>query len=157
MITDDAGLRLSLEHLNQVYTTLASLRAEHPNASPEWFAVLAEGFIDHARQLRQEIEEYTGVIERTTNEQVEDHIGDLREIDLDNLTMVLRNAGDVREVRCTLDESLLESAKGALDRRVKVSGLRQSRPGRKALPSLHVFRLEVLDNIVAENTLAPES
>lgn len=151
MITDDKGLRLSLEQLSQVYTALTALRAKHPNASSEWLAILAEGFIDHARQLRQEIEEYTGVIEHATTARMEDHIGDLREIDLDNLTMVLRNAGDVREVRCTLDESLLESAKDALDRRVKVSGVRQSRPGRKILPTLHVFRLEVIEEAATDH------
>ncbi|HWG46331.1 MAG TPA: hypothetical protein VN688_26450 [Gemmataceae bacterium] len=155
MITDDAELRVSLEQLSRVYTALAALRAEHPKASPEWFAVLAEGFIDHAQQLRYEIEKYTGVSDHTLDcsptEPVEDYIGDLREIDLDNLTMVVRNSNDVREVRCTLDESLLESAKKALDQRVKVSGVRQRRPGQRPLPTLHVVDLEVLGKATTEN------
>jgi hypothetical protein len=61
MITNDTGFRLALEQLKQAYETIASIRAEHPDASPEWVAVMAEGFIDHALQLRREIEEYTGV------------------------------------------------------------------------------------------------
>src|SRR5947207_620937 len=40
--------------------TLAALRTEHPEATPEWQAIMAEGFLDHAQQLRREIEEYTG-------------------------------------------------------------------------------------------------
>jgi hypothetical protein len=59
MITDDVGLRLALDQLRQVNSALAALRTEHPTASPEWLQVLAEGFVDHARQLQQEIEAYT--------------------------------------------------------------------------------------------------
>jgi hypothetical protein len=61
MITSDKGLRLALDQLGQVYMAIASLRAEHPHAKPEWLAVMAEGFIDHARQLQGEIDEYTGI------------------------------------------------------------------------------------------------
>jgi len=61
MITSDQGLRLAVEQLGQAYIAIASLRAEHPQAKPEWLAVMAEGFIDHARQLQGEIEEYTGI------------------------------------------------------------------------------------------------
>jgi len=61
MITNDESLRLALEQLSQAYLAVASLRSEHPNATPGWLAVLAEGFIDHARQLQREIDEYTGV------------------------------------------------------------------------------------------------
>jgi hypothetical protein len=57
-------------------------------------------------------------IDETASAQVEDPVGDLREIDLDNHSMALRNAAGIREVRCTLDESLREAAKEALDRRV---------------------------------------
>jgi hypothetical protein len=148
MITSEAGLRLSLDQLRETYLALAAVRAEHPNASPAWLAILSEGLVDHARQIQREVEEYTGT--SLLGGQVEDHVGDLREIDLDDLTLAVRNAGDVREVRCTFEESLLEAAKGALDRRVKVSGVRQRRPGRGTVPTLHVFHLEVLDDAGAE-------
>jgi hypothetical protein len=84
-------------------------------------------------------------IDRTAKAQVEDHEGDLREIDLDNLTFTVRNLGDVQEVRCTFDESLLGTAIEALDRRVKVFGVRQVESGKRGRTTLHVFRLEVLE------------
>jgi hypothetical protein len=59
-ITSAEGLRVALEQLNRVYTGLAALRDEHPNVRPEWHAVMAEGFLDHAQQLREEIEAYGG-------------------------------------------------------------------------------------------------
>ena len=96
-----------------------------------------------------------GAIERTASAPVEDHVCDLREIDLDNYSMVIRNAADVREVRCPFDESLLEAAKAALDRRVKVTGAREPGSGRRASATLHVLRLELLD--VPATEAGPES
>jgi hypothetical protein len=69
--------------------------------------------------------------------------------------MAVRNAADVRKVRCTFDESLLQVAKEALGRRVKVTGVRQSGSGRRASAALHVFRLELLDEPPSE--AGPES
>ena len=60
MITTPEGLQLTLEQLGRVYKAIAALRAEHPGASEGWLAVMAEGWIDQARQLQREIEEYTG-------------------------------------------------------------------------------------------------
>jgi hypothetical protein len=335
MITNEAGLGLALEQLGRVYQTLAALRTEHPKANESWLAVLAEGWIDQAEQLRREIERYAGVtalveseaelwlsvagrgisdgtgpvsiltslldalrkgvqavaeflhagqlarrptaalkeacdwrvvalgagslrigirlpdtahqapmwegaapdarraakdflfvaawaasddvseilaerfpepgvrrlllnavkpfvprrrgavdsvivsgrmapsgpivltraaarridqaIDQTTAEQVEDHVGNLREIDLDNLSMVIRNAPDVTEIRCTFDESLLETAREALDRRVTVSGIRQVGPGPRVSPVLHVFRLEVFDETASAGDAEAES
>jgi hypothetical protein len=162
MITSNEGLRVALDQLGRVYTGLAALRDEHPDAKPEWLAVLAEGFQDHARQLREEIETYTGVsaFAAPAANQLEDYIGYLREIDLDNRTLTLRNVGEIREVACTFDESLLEGAKVALDRRVKISGVRQNRPGNRALPTLHVSRLEILEDgasAVAQTAGSPKA
>ena len=67
MITSDQGLRLAVEQLGQAYSAIASLRAEHPNAKSEWLAVMAEGFIHHARQLQAEIDEYTGIADLVKN------------------------------------------------------------------------------------------
>jgi hypothetical protein len=94
-------------------------------------------------------------LDRTTPGLVEDHVGDLRAIDLDDRSMLIRSAADVREVRCTFDESLRDAAKEALDRRVKVTGVRQPRSGRRASATLHVLRLELLDEPAAE--AGPES
>jgi hypothetical protein len=147
VITTNEGLQLALQQLGRVYEAIASLNSEYPNASPSWKAVLTEGWIDQLRQLQREIEEYLGVpaLDRNGTAPVEDHVGELREIDLDKRELTVRNAEDVREVRCTFDDSLLEAAKEALDRRVKVSGTRQLGSGRKVSPTLHVFRLEVLE------------
>jgi hypothetical protein len=336
MITTEEGLRLSLEQLSRVYKTLAALRNEHQHASKSWLAIMAEGWVDQAKQLRREIEEYTGVavleeseadlwlsvagrgigagtgptsiltaildalrkgvqsvaeffhagqlsrrptatlkeacdwgvvalkagsfmigvrlpdasptlamwedvapdvrrateaflfvaawaaseelpealtgqfpdpeerrlllnavkpfvprprgavenitvfgrmapsaapviltraashridraIDQTTTEQVEEYEGDLREIDLDNLSMVIRNAPDVKEVRCIFDESLLETAREGLDRRVTVSGIRQVTAGRRVSPVLRVFRIEVLDERTPADDAEAES
>jgi len=43
------------------------------------------------------------------------------------------------------DESLLEAAKEALGRQVKVSGTRRRDTARRGTPRLYVFRLEVIE------------
>jgi hypothetical protein len=95
------------------------------------------------REATQRIDQ---AIDRAVNEKSEEYEGDLREIDLDNLSFILRNIGDVQEVRCSFEEELLEAAKEALDRRVRVSGIRKIETGRRVSPSLRVIRLELLDD-----------
>ena len=80
-------------------------------------------------------------------EQVEEHIGDLREIDLDGLSFILRNADDVHEIRCCFAETVKE----ALDRRVQVTGTRRIAEGRRVAPVLRVTRLEILDDDTADS------
>ena len=58
MIANDKEFRHTAELLSQLYATLATLPTEHPNASSQWLAVLSEGFLDQARQLQRELEEY---------------------------------------------------------------------------------------------------
>lgn len=58
MIANDKEFRHTADLLSQLYATIATLPAEHPNASPQWLAVLSEGFLDQARQLQRELEEY---------------------------------------------------------------------------------------------------
>ncbi len=94
------------------------------------------------RQSHQRIDNAIDVLE---TEQVDTHVGDLREIDLDNLSFTLRNAEDVHEIRCSFEEDLLETAKEAVDRRVQVTGTRRIIEGRRASPTLRVTRLEILD------------
>jgi len=60
MITTPGGLDLALEQLGRVYTAIAALRAEHPRASDSWLSVMAEGWLDQARELLREIEDYAG-------------------------------------------------------------------------------------------------
>lgn len=59
MITNDQRLRLAQDQLAQVSAALARLRIEHPTATPEWLAVLEEGFRNHAEQLRRQIAAYS--------------------------------------------------------------------------------------------------
>jgi hypothetical protein len=94
------------------------------------------------RTAHQRIDE---AIDLIAAEKVEEHVGDLREIDLDNLSFVLRNAEDVHEVRCVFEDDLLETAKEALDRRVQVTGVRRVIEGRRAAPALRVTRFEIID------------
>lgn len=78
MIANDKEFRQTADLLSQLYAALATLPAERPNASPQWLAVLSEGFLDQARQLQRELEEYlTGEIGGAA-EQVEDHVGERR-------------------------------------------------------------------------------
>jgi hypothetical protein len=332
MITSTGGLRQAFDQLSRTYRALAGLQADHPTASPEWLAVMAEGFLDHARQLHREIEAYTATarneeqadvwlviegpgigegswpasvltalldalrkgvqavlefgsasaggcpatalkevcdwqiialtagslrvglrfpdvtvqpgpratgvipevrraaqeffeaawaaseesdsalvvrypdaarrrllnavrplvprprgkverltvsgravssgpisitcaalrridqaIDQTVTGKVEQQTGDLREIDLDDLTVIIRNIGDDHEVRCTLDESLLEAAKEALDCRVRIWGVRRGGTGRRRVSMLQIFRLEVIEETAsAENGMAAE-
>lgn len=78
MIANDKEFRQAADLLSQLYAALAALPAEHPNASPQWLAVLSEGFLDQAGQLQRELEEYlTGRIDGAA-EQVEAPVSDRR-------------------------------------------------------------------------------
>lgn len=87
-------------------------------------------------------------LDRIPETRVETHVGDLREIDLDKCTFVLRNAGEQAaefvQVDCEFGEELLEAAKDALDKRVQVTGTRSRDQGRRARP-LRVTRLEIVE------------
>ena len=85
-------------------------------------------------------------IDRTVAAQVEEHEGDLREIDLDEFSFILRNVGEIEQIKCTFEEDLLEAAKEALDRRVRVTGTRTVQAGRRQSGKLHVARLVVMEH-----------
>jgi hypothetical protein len=94
-----------------------------------------------SRQSRLRI---NAALDRIPESRVETHVGDLREIDLDRCTFVLRNAEEVVQLECEFGEELLEAAKDALDKRVEVTGSRSVDKGRRARP-LHVTRLEIVE------------
>lgn len=87
-------------------------------------------------------------LDASPEHRVEQYTGTLREIDLDRRSFLLRNAGgeagEVRQVACDFPEELLEAAKEALDKRVRVTG---SRPvsERRREPSLQVSRIEIIE------------
>lgn len=86
--------------------------------------------------------------EAPLREQTERHEGDLREIDLDNLTFKLRNISQTgSEITCRFDADLRDVAIDALDCRVEVFGTRSITGGRgDHWVPLYVFRLETLDD-----------
>jgi hypothetical protein len=104
--------------------------------------------ISLSRQTRARI---NSVLDGLPQQGVETHVGDLREIDLDRCSFVLRNAGAGRgavvQVECLFSEELLETAKEALDKRVEVTGTRTLDEGRRAKP-LAVTRLEIIEEPV---------
>lgn len=89
-----------------------------------------------------------GALDRLPQHRVETHVGDLREIDLDKYSFVLRNldtyADEILQVECQFLPELLEAAKDALDKRVRITGNRAVDEARRARPLL-VSRLEILD------------
>ena len=84
-------------------------------------------------------------IDRTVAATVEEHEGDLREIDLDEYSFILRNVGEIEQIKCTFEEDLLEAAKEGLDRRVRVTGSRTVLAARRQSGKLHVTRLVVME------------
>lgn len=101
-----------------------------------------------SRQIHARIDQ---AIDRTVAAQIEEHDGDLREIDLDEYSFILRNAGDIQQIQCTFDRDLLETAKEALDRPVRVTGTRSIQPGRRQAGKLHVTRLVIIDPGTEQN------
>ena len=96
-------------------------------------------------------------LDSSSLDQTEQYVGELREIDLDDLTFTLRNLRDVSHgaaaalgVACQFDPELLPSAMQALDRRVEIAGVRPARPAitRGSRSSrLRVTRLVILDDV----------
>lgn len=88
-------------------------------------------------------------IDRGSAARTEQYIGDLREIDLDNLTFTLRNISAQNEsfaVPCKFEQELLPTAKEALDRLVEVAGERSASLSRGRSSHLRVTRLVILDD-----------
>ena len=98
-----------------------------------------------SRQAKTRIER---ALEGVAEQRVEIRVGDLREIDLDECSFLLRSIeGPENEgvtVRCGFQEDLLEAAKDALDKRVRVTGTRPISDGRRARP-LAVSRIEIIE------------
>lgn len=99
-----------------------------------------------SRPSRKRIDD---ALDTIPEQRVESYVGDLREIDLDKFSFMLRNAGtrpgEVQQVECEFLEELVEAAKEALDKRVQVTGSRPVDERRRAKPLL-VSRLEILED-----------
>lgn len=94
------------------------------------------------RSARKRIDEAIGHIEEVSTET---RRGILREIDLDQLSFILRRPDAPEEVKCTFSEDLLEDAKAALDRLVDVTGTKRVREGRNASALLVVTSLDIVE------------
>lgn len=135
--------------LNAVKPFLPRLRGDVDCVELSGRAIPNAQTISLTRNCHERIDHAIDLLE---TEKVEEHIGDLREIDLDGFSFVLRNAEDVREIRCSFAEDLLEAAKEALDRRVQVTGTRRRVEGRRTAPALRVTRLEIVEEDVATSS-----
>jgi hypothetical protein len=91
-------------------------------------------------------------VDRTTAEEVETYVGHLREIDLDQRTFMLRDVNEVSPLRCTFHDDLLETARGALGRWVRVSGRRPHKGKQAANATLRVSQLEVIEDLSSAST-----
>jgi len=96
-------------------------------------------------RLPQKVAQIVGQHEQVQPHLPENHEGVLREIDLDELRFTLRDTAQPLEIRCVFEESILEQAKAALDKRVRVFGTRKVALTKKASPILQVTRLEVIE------------
>lgn len=157
-ITSRDGMQQALEQLARLYEGLADLRRDVEPLNPRNFAILAEGHLDQIRGLQRELDTYAlsrhgkkridETLDRLPEQRVETYSGDLREIDLDKRSFVLRDleshSGELFQVECQFLPELLEAAKDALDKRVRVTGSRHAGEARRARPLL-VSRLEILD------------
>jgi hypothetical protein len=86
-------------------------------------------------------------LDRPDEGEVETYMGHLREIDLDHRTFTLRDVNEVSTVRCTFQDKLLETARGALGRWVRVSGSRPRKGKHAVTAALRVLHLEVIENL----------
>jgi hypothetical protein len=104
------------------------------------------GPITLARKNRRRINE---TLDKIPEQRIETYTGDLREIDLDKCSFVLRNIeaspGEAMQIECQFREELLEAAKEALDKRVTVTGSRPIDQTRRP-KSLLVSRLEIVED-----------
>jgi hypothetical protein len=106
-----------------------------------------EEFELHGVVVGLNLDDYAGVTaaDEQAAERVETHVCDLREIDLDELAFILRNTEPPGSpLRCYFPEEMVEAAKDALDKRVRVTGSRAVKEGRQTRP-LAVSRLEILE------------
>ncbi len=109
-------------------------------------AVKAQRPLGLSRASREHL---AAALDRIESSVAEDHIGRLRELDLDKLTGVVRS--QKVELPCEFAEELMTSAQEALGRPVRVIGNRSEATGRRRT-TLFVTRLEILDEAsVAED------
>jgi hypothetical protein len=118
---------------------------------------MPRGNVRLRRESRQRIRR---AVEKTIRQIVQVELvtveGILREIDLDQRTFIVRNAGQGNETRCYIApeaDDLLQLAKEALDHQVKVAGNRRTDSTRPQSLPLQAQEIEVLEKPVDENAV----
>ncbi len=85
-------------------------------------------------------------LDRPAAKEVETYVGYLGEIDLGHRSFTLRDVNEVSTIRCTFPDDLLETARGALGRWVRVSGSRPRKGIHAVNATLRVSQVEVIDD-----------
>lgn len=143
-IISDAGRRRLL--LNLVMQLAPRARGAVDGIEFSGRVVRSKGPVRLTRNSRDHL---AGAIDRIENSVREEHVGPLRELDLDKFTGVVRPAeGD--EVTCEFTEELMSTAEEALGRVVTVAGSRAETGGRRRAVLL-VTRLEIMDDSASES------
>jgi hypothetical protein len=140
-----------IEHAQKRRLLLNALKplVPHPCGDVEGVEISSR-LIPDGRRIRLTRDVYHRIVQaldRPAAEEVETYVGHLREIDLDHRTFTLRDVNEVSTIRCTFQDDLLEAARGALGRWVRVSGSRSIKGKRAVNATLRISQLEVIDEL----------
>jgi hypothetical protein len=142
-----------IEHAQESRLLLNTLKPLVPRPRGDVEGVeISSRLIPHGRTIRLTRAVYHRLIQAVDQpaaEEVETYVGHLREIDLDHRTFTLRDVNEVSTIRCTFEDYLLETARGALGRWVRVSGSRPRKVSHAVNVTRRVSQLEVIDNLGA--------
>ncbi len=109
---------------------------------------LRRGLAEQSRVVtlgRETVRKLTEAIGRTTSEETVTVEGTLREIDLDQLSCIVRRPDSPEETRCRMPEEALAIARDALDRLVRVTGTRTRTGLRGGQTMLSIITLDILE------------
>ena len=135
MIRNDEVLKVVREQLARAEGALESIRRDVLPKNPQMYALMSESYIDTILKLRGEIDNYLGIENISPNKDLEvsqepstdSHFielsGNIRSVDLDAQTVVLRERPDNEpDLLCEYGPELEEAVKEYLDSRVLVTG-----------------------------------
>jgi hypothetical protein len=140
-----------IEHAQKRRLLLNALKPLMPRPRGDVEGVeISSRLIPDGRRIRLTRGDYHRLVQaldRPAAEEVETYVGHLREIDLDHRTFTLRDVNEVSTIRCTFQDDLLEAARGALGRWVRVSGSRPIKGKHAVNATLRISQLEVIDEL----------
>jgi hypothetical protein len=158
LASEELGHQIPDAELRRILLTYVKQLSPRPRGTVEVVELYGRAVPQRAPvQLTRDVHRrLDAAIDAASTEQIERHVGEVREIDLDRCTFKLRQVeveGTLYEVECEFEPDLYDSAVAALDRRVEVTGVRRVDPGRGRTGRLKVTRLV----IVEEDELTPEN